>query len=218
MPARKTTTVKTKLQPVKTSAKTTPFTKINPRNLIIPVVIVVAAILLWMGRSELIVATVNGKPISRLEVIKILEAKSGQAAVESLIQKQLIEQEAEKRNIKVADSEVKSDIAKIEKNFSSTGQNLDLVLTQRAMTRDDLYIQIRLQKLVNKMIGRVGVSEKEIDDYIEQNKEAIGQDADMKQVRQQVKRQLLDEKTNAKGQEFVSNLEKNAKINRLKTF
>ena len=68
------------------------------------------------------------------------------------------------------------------------------------------------------MVGPITVSAKEIDQYIEQNKESIPEDADMKLIRSQIENQLKQEKTTTKSQEFIASLEKKAKIVRLKTF
>ena len=49
---------------------------------------------------------------------------------------------------------------------------------------DEFKEQIRVQKLVEKLIGKdIKVTDKEIDDYIEKNKDSIPQDAKPEEVR-----------------------------------
>lgn len=221
MAARKRPTVKSK-SPIRSSEKS--VVKDNKKSFargielkaLIPAIIVVAIIgLLGLFRNQFVVATVNGKQISRIELIRELEKKDGKTVLESLISKELVMQEAEKRKVSVSDSEVKSQVSKIEKSVSDQGQNLELLLAQQNMTRADLTEQIKIQALLKKMVGDIKVTDKEVADYLEQNKDSIPEGTKPEEIKAQVKEQLEQQKLNEKIQTFVADLQKKAKIENL---
>ncbi len=215
-PARKTSTAKAPAKSVSTTSPTLKSaSRIPVKNVIAVIVIVVILILGWTFKNQFIVATVNGQPITRLQLIKELEKKDGKTVLTSLVTEQLVRQEAEKRKISVSDQEVKNEVGKIEKSVSSQGQNIDLLLAQQGMTRADLNNQIQLQLMLKKMVGDVTVSQKEVDDYISKNQDSIPQGTDSATIASQVKQQLEQQKANDKIQALITDLQKKAKINYL---
>lgn len=191
----------------------TNFRNFQLRNLLLPAIIVVAVLLLGYFKNQFIVATVNGKQITRINLITELEKKNGKAILESLITEQIILQEAEKRKINIPDSEINSEISKIEKSISGQGENLDTLLAQQGMTRDDLKKQVKIQLTLKAMTGgSVSVSEKEINDYIETNKESIPEGTEPGSLKTQVQQQLEQQKLNEKIQALIADLQKKAKV------
>ena len=77
------------------------FQKFIQRDLLIILLILFIAGFLFTYKSLFISAIVNGKPISRLALIKELETLAKDNVLNSLISKTLLYQEAEKRKIKV---------------------------------------------------------------------------------------------------------------------
>lgn len=104
-------------------------------------------------KKELVVATVNGQPISRLTLIREMEKNSGKQTLEGLIGKTLILQEAKKQNVSVGKGEIDQEMAKIEENFKNQGQDLNQLLAFQGITRADLEEQIQLQKTAEKLAG-----------------------------------------------------------------
>ena len=68
------------------------------RALLVLLILVVG---LYFGRSLLFAALVGGRPITRVELISELEKQGGQQALESLVTKELVKQEAQKKNINI---------------------------------------------------------------------------------------------------------------------
>lgn len=169
--------------------------------------------LIFLAGKYLIAATVNGQSVARWSVIRELERQGGKQTLESLITKTLIEQEARKKNVTISEKEVNDEIKSIEQNLSQQGQKLDQVLQLQGMTRDQLIEQIRLQKMIEKMVGKITVTEKEIDDFITQNQESLPTDQDEKTQRANVKERLEQQKLNEKAQKFLEDIRKNAKVN-----
>jgi foldase protein PrsA len=173
---------------------------------------------LYFGKSFIIAAVVNGQPVTRFEVVKELERQGGKQALDSIITKALIIQEANKKKISVSQKDIDTEMKNIEANLAKQGQKLDQVLTLQGMTKDQLIEQIKLQKMIEKMIGPITVSDKEIDDYITANKETLPQDGDEKTLRSNIKTQLTQQKLSTKAQEFLATLRKNAKITTLVSY
>src|SRR5581483_3218458 len=102
-----------------------------------------------------------------LQVIQQAEKQSGKQTLDTLVRDALIEQQAKKENVTVSDQEVNAQIATLQSNLQKQGQNLNQVLATQGMTPDDLKNLIRLDQLVQKMVGKnIKVSDKEVNDYI----------------------------------------------------
>ena len=176
-------------------------------------IIVLIAGLLYLLRSFFIAAMVNGQPISRFSVISELERQSGKQALDTLVTKSLIMQEAKKQNVTVSQDEINKEIKRIEDNVKKQGQTLDQVLALQGMDRQALTDQIRIQKTVEKLLGKdIKVTDKEVSDYIEKNKDALGSDPTSEATKTQVKEQLTQQKLSEKFQTWLQDLQKKAKI------
>ncbi len=71
--------------------------KFSRNHIFILAGVIIAAALLYYFRSAFVAATVNGQPISRLSLVRELEKQGGKQAMDSLITKTLIDQEAKKK-------------------------------------------------------------------------------------------------------------------------
>lgn len=183
----------------------------NKFPLLIGIIVFLALILL--ARRQLLAATVNGEPIGRLAVIAELEKQGGKNTLDSLITETIILQQAKKKNVTVTDKEIDKQIKDIEKSLKATGQSLDTALVAQNLTRDGLKKQIKLQKMLEKLVGSdVTVTEKEIDAYVKQNEQSIPKGSDMKAIRKQAGEQLKQQKLNVKIKAWIDDQHKKAKI------
>lgn len=170
--------------------------------------------LLFYFRGLFVAAVVNGQPISRLEVVRQTEQQAGKQTLDTLVRNALIEQRAKEQNITVSDQEINDEIKKLQDNLSKQGQNLDQVLKAQGMSQDDLKKLIRLDKLVQKMVGKdIQVTDAEVTKYIEDNREALPQETEEAELKKQVTEQLKQQKTNEKVRTWLADLQKNARIN-----
>ena len=85
-------------------------------------------------------------------------------------------------------------------------------------TRKQLKNEVGIQIILKKLVGKVEVTDKEVEEYIEKNKESIPADAKTDEIKSQVKTQLEQNKVNQKIQALVEELRKNAKIEYLLKF
>lgn len=190
------------------------FRFLKTPRIFIPLVIVIVFGLLYYFRGLFIVALVNGQPISRIAVVGELEKRNGKQALEALIIQTLILQESQKRNIAVSSTEINSLIKKIEDGLKKQGQNLNQALSIQGMTRVDLESQLRIQKLVEKMVSKdVKVTDKEVSDYIEKNKATIPENLKADEATKAARQQLEQQKLSLKAQSLIEDLQSKAKIN-----
>jgi parvulin-like peptidyl-prolyl isomerase len=208
----KSTTPLAKTEATTTSKTTTEPTRIKKSYVALVIVILLLGVGLYYFRGLFVAAVVNGQPISRLEVIHQTEQQSGKATLDTLVRNALIEQEAKKQNVTVSDKEVSDEITKLQNNLKTQGQSMDQVLAAQGMTKDDLTRLIRLDKLVSKMVGKnVKVSDKEVSDYIDKNKDSLPS-SDEATLKKQVKAQLTQQKTNDAVRTWLADLQKKANI------
>jgi foldase protein PrsA len=187
---------------------------ISRKQILLVISIIILVVLLFRFKSLFIAATVNGKPITRLEVIKELEKEGGKSVLDNLITNNLILQEAAKEKVTVSNSEISAQIDQIKNNLKSQGQDLNTALAAQGMTQTDLNNQIKLQILVQKMAGKdVTVTDKEAEDYFNQNKATYPKGAKFADVKDQIVSDLKQQKTRTAVTTWVSNLKSKAKIN-----
>ncbi len=208
--ARKT---KTQVKPADMVAKLSRQLNIPKKNLYVVLTVAVVLALLYYFRGLFIVATVNGKPITRLEVVKELEKQSGQEVVESLISKNLILQEAQRKNVTVSEKETNAEMKKIEKTFSDQGQSFDQALKAQNLTRQELQERLRVELLVEKLVkDKVQVTEAEIDDFLRTNEATLPTNLSQEQLRQGAKQQLESRELNQAAQKLLTELKQKANI------
>ena len=188
--------------------------KLKQPKIFIPLVIIFLIITAFLLKGLFVAVLVNGEPITRLSVIKELEKQGGQQTLSSLVNQTLILQEAKKKNVEVSQKEIDASAKQVEDSLKSQGQNLDTALTAQGMTRQDFLMQLKLRSLVEKLLGdQIKVTDKEIADYIETNKETLPTDLKEEEITKGVREQLKQQKLASKSQEWLANLPKNAKIN-----
>ena len=118
---------------------------------------------------------VNGEVITSSELRELtLPADKEREALEMLIEKRLIEQEANLLNIKVSEQEVDQAIEDIVRQRALTLSTLRMALAKEGVEFDEYQEQIRDQVLTSKLIrsrvqSQVEVSEEDIIDYYSRN-------------------------------------------------
>lgn len=186
---------------------------IPKKNLYVVLAVVVVLALLYYFKGLFVVALVNGKPITRLEVVKELEKQSGQEVVESLVSKSLILQEAQRRNISVSEKELDAEMKKIEKTFSAQGQNFEQALKAQNLTRQELRERLRVELLVEKLVkDKVKITQAEIDDFLRTNEATLPTNLPEEELRSGAKQQLESQKLNQAAQKLLAELKQKAKI------
>jgi foldase protein PrsA len=189
-----------------------PVKTIPLKSFIIAGIVIVAILLIGYFKNQFIVATVNGEPVTRIQLLTDLEKKQGKEALNNIITERLVLQEAQKKDISITETEVDDQIKEIEKNLESQGQKLDTLLAAQNVSRKDLRDQIKIQLILKKIVGPADITDKEIADFIETNRELLPESTDQATLDNQVKQQLEQQKTGEKIQSLVAELQQKAKI------
>jgi parvulin-like peptidyl-prolyl isomerase len=180
----------------------------------IALLIIVLAVAAFYLKGLFVAALVNGEPITRIQVISELEKQGGKQSLASLVNQALILQEAKKKNIQVSQSEIEASLKQIEDSLKGQGQNLDTALAAQGMTKQDLQEQLKLRNIVEKLLAdKIKVTDKEITDYIEKNKDTFPTAMKEDEVKKSVGEQLKQQKMSSVSSAWLQELNKNAKIN-----
>ena len=141
------------------------------RFLLIAVCLLIAASAPLYAQN--VIATVNGKNITaedfynKLEKLTIQGRPAGLVVLDQLINEVLIEQMAKNAGVTPTEEHINKQIEAIRKEIS-----LDDLLKQRGMTLDELKSELRSrQSLINLISKGVEVTDKEISDRYEQEKD-----------------------------------------------
>lgn len=206
----KSSIINTQVPAVKSSI----MDKLRQPKFFVPLIIIILVVLAFFLKGLFVAVLVNGQPILRLTVIQELEKQGGKQTLSSLVNQTLILQEGKKKNVEVNQEEIDVQSKQIEDSFKKQGQNLDTALAVQGMTRQDFLMQLKLRNLVEKLLAdSIRVTDKEVADYIEKNKDTFPPDVKEDEIKKGVREQLKQQKLATKSQEWLGNLTKNAKIN-----
>ena len=102
---------------------------------------------------------------------------------------------------------------KIEESLKAQGLELDSALKERGQTRSDLNEQIRIQKIIEIILGKnITVTEEELKTYFDSNKEAFAQGAKFEEVKAQIGEQVIQSKLFSEYQKWIVDLRNKAKV------
>lgn len=127
-----------------------------------------------------VIAQVNGESITEKELTDYMIQQGGQQALDSLITEKIIELESKKQNIQVSEDDIEKVLAKTKESFSSEEEFLQALETN-SLTLDTLKKNITMNyKIKGLMEARNPITEDQITQYFENNKESF---ATMEQVK-----------------------------------
>ena len=180
-------------------------------SLIIGLIIVALAVYAYYRFG--IVATVNGKPISRLTYLQTLEKQDQKSTISQMANEVLVYQEAAKQKVTVDQSVIDAEVKKIEDQVTAQGETLEAALTAEGMTKADLVAEIRLQKTAEKLANpQITITQAQIDKYLTDNKSALPTGYTKDQLQTLAKDQLTSSAQSTAINTWFSNLKKAAQI------
>ena len=181
------------------------------RYLAITLLVITLGAFLFFKKNWFVAAVVNNQPITTVEYYQNLKAKDNKEILNQIVRDKLITQEANKNGIVISQQDLDKKTGEIEKQLGGKDQ-LKQALESRNISEEEFKNQIRIQLLVEKLLkDQIKVEDKEIDEYIANNKDNTSLGVDIKD-RNAVKDQLQNEKLNDKFQSWYDNLQKKAKI------
>lgn len=184
------------------------------RKLIIVLTLLCLVLFLFNYKQLFVAALVNNRPITRLAVIQEAEKQTGQQILETLVAKALVAQEAKKQGIEITKQQVDEEIKGIEEQLEAQGTDLDSLLEAQGQTRKGLEEEIKLQLIIEKIIGQnIEITDEELEQYFEDNKEFLGEDVVFEDIKDDLREQLRQEKIGNEVSAWLEDLKANANIN-----
>lgn len=179
-----------------------------PKKLFWGALIALGLILLgWLASKYLIVAWVDGQPVTRIELLGELEKRYGKDTREQLVIQKLIANEAKNRGTSVSDDEINTEVKRIEQEQGGV-EKLQEVLQMQGISQTEFKELVRLQLLRQKMFGtNINVSDEEVNQYIEQNKAKLPEEIDdalKARIKEEIKQQKIAQGYNTWLQEALN--------------
>lgn len=188
--------------------------KISVKLFISIIVVLLLAGLGYYYKGVFVVAAIDGHPISRLSVVKRLEKQAGKTTLDTMIDDTLVNNAAKAKGITVSDSDIDSELKKIEAQVTAQGLTLDAALQSQGFTLDMLKDQIAQQKKVEALLGdALTISDADVDSYIKDNQLTLPTDPkDADAYKSQIKDQMRGDKFNQAAPKLLSDLRAAAHI------
>lgn len=177
-------------------------------------------------------ARVNGVEIDRASVQNLVKglaraessppdseriAELTRSALESLIDLELLYQEAIRQQIELPPGEVDRQVAAVRQHFDSD-EAFAAALAERGLTPESLRIDTMRTLMADRLLHRtvwrdLSVSSEEVEQFYEANRAALSRP--FEELQDSIARMLLDDKKSARRAELVADLRKRATIERL---
>lgn len=184
----------------------------NKKTIIILVVVALIG-LAYIFRGAFIAAMVNGQPISRLKIVRESEKMQGSQILENYVMEALIEQKARAQGVQISDEVVNEQIEEIKQSVADQGQDFDQLLSLQGLTMDELQRQIRMQQMIEVMVGaEIEVSDEKVAEYLESNKDFLPEDMEQEELEELAKQQLQQQEMSQKYQEWMDKLKEEANL------
>lgn len=181
--------------------------------LILILIFFVLGSVIYKNKKWLVAGTINGRPVTSVELYARLTNQYGKQMLEQITVERLLKQEAVNRKIAVAQSDIDSEVKKIEESLGTT-VTLNDALAQQGMTLQALHDQIRLRLTAVKLVeDKVQVTDADVEKYITENKDAITVGEDIAKQKENIKNFLKDQKNSEEIQKLIQELKTKAKIN-----
>jgi len=132
------------------------------------------------GKNEEVVAKVSDEVITKDQLYDAMVEQNGEQVLNSLISEKIIDLEAKKQNIEVSDEEVEEKIDKMKENYGGE-EGLKQAIAYYGFTMDDLKKGMTMNIKIKRLLEpNISITEEEMKDYFEQNKELFNQEEQVK--------------------------------------
>lgn len=187
--------------------------QISNRTLLLTFVVITILGSAYAYRSLFVAATIDGQPVSRLDVVRQLEKQGGENALNAIITERLIAAAATKAKLTVSPADIDTEIEKIKTQVSAQGMTLDAALAQQGMTIEDVRKQIVTQQQLKLLLGdTIAVTDADIDEYITQSKITVPKNMTEEEFRSKVKQQLSGQKFGKEADRWINEARGKAKV------
>ncbi|MGM0829177.1 MAG: peptidylprolyl isomerase [Bacillota bacterium] len=139
-------------------------------------IVVVGTMLVMFGFSkDEVVAKVGDKSISKEDLYTTLVDQYGDAALDTLIAEKIVELESDKKNLTVKDSEIEEELESLKDSYGGE-EAFNEALASSGASLDSVKKNVQSFLLTEKLLkDRVSISDDQIKEYFEANKESFAQ-------------------------------------------
>lgn len=179
-----------------------------------PVAILAIAAIIYFGKGFVVAAMVNNQPVSRLGILAELEKTQGRKILDQKINEILILQEGRNNNLQIKEQDIADRVGKIEEQVKQQGQSLDDALKTAGMTKEELNDQVRMELIVEKILGdKVQITDEEIKTSFDENKAYYPEGTTLDTAKEDIRESLRQQKLSTEFTTWIQDLKNKAKIN-----
>lgn len=150
--------------------------KRNFKYIILGLILVLALGITACSSDKEIIAKVDDEEITKDELYDLLVEQNGAQVLDGLIAEKIVDAEAKKEGIEVTDEEIEEEIEKI-KEESGGEEGFNQLLQYYGYDQEEFEENIATNIKIKKLVGDdISISDEEMEEYFEQNKEQFGQE------------------------------------------
>ncbi|MFE8700159.1 peptidylprolyl isomerase [Cytobacillus sp. FJAT-54145] len=148
---------------------------------IVGVAIIGIGLIISLGFSKKdVVAKVSGQSISQSELYEVMVSQYGADALESLITNKVIALEAEKQKITATEEEINNEMSELMESYGGE-DSFNEAIAASGVTKEDVRNDLDEYIVTKKLLTpRISISEEELEQYFEENKESFTQEEQIK--------------------------------------
>lgn len=154
----------------------------SKKTLAILAVLIVAAIAVFIflsTRGE-VVAKVGSESLTKDDLYTFFVEQNGEAALDTLITKNLINQEVEKENITVSSEDIDAELQELIDSYGGE-ETFEQQLTASGLTQEDVKEDIEVNLQIEKLLEpQIEITEEEMQTYFDENKDSFAQTKQVK--------------------------------------
>lgn len=173
--------------------------------------VILLGFIAYKNKQFLVAATVNGDPVWRSTLNQKLVDRYGENTLDAIVGEKLIQQEAQKKGITVADKEITDRVEKMKKQLPA-GMSLADALKMQGMNEKDFRSQLATSLLVDKLLSsQATVSGEQIEQFLKDQGNTLSA-TDEAERRKEAEDALKQQKTQEVFQNWYQDLRKKANI------
>jgi foldase protein PrsA len=170
------------------------------------VVVAVAVFIFLSTRSE-VVAKVGQKSITKDNLYTFFVEQNGEAALDTLITKNVIEQEVEKEKVSVSEKDIDAELKELIASYGGE-ETFNQQLATSGLTMEDVEEDVKTNLQIEKLLeSRIKITDEEMKTYFDENKNTFAQAEQVKAshilVEDEAKAKEVKEKL-AAGEDFAA--------------
>lgn len=174
---------------------------------------ILVVLLAWWQWQRSYVAVVNGQYIPTTTLYGQLMASGGSDTLNNITQQQLILQQAQREKVAVSNNEIQEELNKFKDTTGGEDQYRSS-LKEFGISEDLLRNQIEVRLTLEKILAdKIKVSDKEIEDYYNANKEEVDvANEGLEGARERIETQLSEQKLNQESSNYIASLQEGSSI------